>query len=40
MCCAGLAVSGGPRALAHVDGNVHYQFHTENPGGQVSVHLY
>jgi len=38
--CAGLAVSGGPRALAHVDGNVHYQFHTENPGGQVSVHLY
>ncbi|KAG1942967.1 upstream stimulatory factor 2 isoform X2 [Pimephales promelas] len=32
----GLAVSGGPRALAHVDGNVHYQFHTENPGGQVT----
>lgn len=34
---AGLAVAGDPRALALVDGNVHYQFHTETPEGQVSV---
>lgn len=28
-----------PHPLAHVDGNIHYQFHTENTGGQVSVLL-
>ncbi|CAM4696443.1 unnamed protein product [Leuciscus chuanchicus] len=32
----GVAVAGDPRPLARVDGNVHYQLHTENPGGQVT----
>ncbi|XDV39568.1 hypothetical protein PO909_008795 [Leuciscus waleckii] len=32
----GVAVAGDARPLARVDGNVHYQLHTENPGGQVT----
>ncbi|KAK7158346.1 hypothetical protein R3I93_009530 [Phoxinus phoxinus] len=32
----GLAVAGDPRPLARVDGDVHYQLHTDNPGGQVT----
>ncbi|XP_077086028.1 upstream stimulatory factor 2 isoform X2 [Siphateles boraxobius] len=33
----GLAVAADPRPLAHVDGNIHYQFHTEHPGGQTVI---